>query len=99
VGIINKIKYIYEDMERIFKENNLRVLISKKDYKTSSQLVNYECMICGHKSRASLSHVILGRGCKKCKKKINAEKQRNDFEEVATHSRDFSHELVATYVK
>ena len=76
------LKYSYEDAVDIFINNNMKVLINKEDYKNASQLINYKCIICGHESRVSISHVLLGRGCKKCKRKELTDKQRHSFEYV-----------------
>lgn len=70
-------------MVRIFYEHGFKPLISKDEYKTSSTLVNYECLKCGHKSRMSLSMCLLNRQCKICKQTEIINKRRNDvFQEV-----------------
>lgn len=73
-------KYSYEFMVEKFKESNKVPLIAKEEYRTSATLVEYRCTVCDHKSRVSLSNLLLGVGCEKCSFEIRAVKQRLDYE-------------------
>jgi len=77
-----KNKYSYEDMVNIFNKANFEVLISKDKYNNSQTLVNYKCKVCGHESKCTLSNVILGRKCNKCKRKEISDKRRYTYEFV-----------------
>lgn len=78
----SRFRYTFETVIAEFNKSNLRILICESDYVDANTVIPYECMICTHKSKTSLTSVLLGRGCQKCKHKINTDKQKHSLEFV-----------------
>ncbi len=75
-------QYTYEDMVEIFDESGFKPNILKEEYINANQLIEYECLKCGHQSRTSLTFCLSGRKCRKCVRKELADQQRHDYEYV-----------------
>ncbi len=59
----NKLKYDYEEVKNIFKNNGCELLSNR--YNDFHSHLDYKCS-CGRKSKISLSHFLSGKRCKKC---------------------------------
>jgi len=90
-----KSKYTYENMLKYFNDANLEPLILKEEFKNSNMSIKYKCKICGHESKVSLGNVLLGRGCKVCKRKKLADEQRYDYEYVYNYFKEQGCELLS----
>jgi hypothetical protein len=82
-------------MVNLFIERNLKPLILESEFKNSTTAINYECIICGHKSRVSINNLLCGRGCMKCKNKIVIDNQRLKYEDVYNYFKKNDCELIS----
>ena len=60
---IEKLKYSYDEVKNIFKEQNCELL--SREYKRFHGILDYKCS-CGNISKIRLSHFLSGQRCKKC---------------------------------
>ncbi len=72
--------YTAEMAVEIFKKANLKINI--KEYVDANSSISYKCMVCGHESSNSLTGIVSGSRCAKCKIKECAEDKRLSYKDV-----------------